>query len=238
MSWAYHTTMHQTLWLAVLLLPTLAVAQKNCKDAGDEPNHRLIHSAPDVRVYELELGRLKATEWHCHANSFLRIATTDTRTTTTHEGQGPLSWEWTPGEARFVYGPVKHTVRNDGMLPHREIVIETLHTVQRPLFEQNTNTDEFGADPGEVKPSWSVTFTRGGLTATKTQLAPGDSVTVNEPDQLLIAITDAALKGEVAEKEPETVELGRGETVLLRGGVKRKLSNAGRAPVRFIVVEF
>lgn len=230
--------MKQRFWLALILLPTLAFAQKTCKDVSDEPHRRLIYSDEDARIYELELGRLRSTDWYCHANSFLRIAATETRATTTHEGHGPITWEWTPGETRFVYGPVKRMVRNDGMMTHREIIVETLHRVQRQVFEQDHNSDDLGADPGEARPTWSISFSRGGLTTTKTQLAPGDSVEIGEPDQLLVAITDASLKGEVVGREPEVVELSRGETALLRGGTRRKITNTGRVRAKFIVVEF
>ncbi len=226
-------------FLLLLVLAPLAVlvpaarAQAACTDAGNEPNHAVIYQNSRVRVLELVLPRLKSSDVHCHQYSYLSVVTTPSRTT-----DGPWGNDWTPGEARFIYGPVTHTIRNDESITHRAIEVEVLGTLPAYRVQPNPNRDPLGSDLGTLKPTWSTTFTWGPLTATRTQLAGGDSWDVSRPDHLLIAITSLELEKQVPGGQPEKLSLGPGETLILAGGSVSKLTNKGGDGAKFVVVEF
>jgi hypothetical protein len=214
-----------------LFLSATAGSQATCIDLAEESYHSLIFRNSSVRIFELQLPRLKSTAEHCHKNAVLTVVTTESRTT-----DGMVSDDWTPGAARFVFGPFSHTTRNEDMMLHREIVVETLRTVPQTRFPQQIYGDPFGLDQGDVKPTWNFSFTRAGLTGTRIQLAPGDSFDVSEPDHLLIATSDVELRKEGP--NPETLSLSRGDTRILEGGSARKLTNAASEKAKFVLVEF
>ncbi len=231
--------MKACLWLfPLLLLVSLASAQTvgpgSCPplDAADESHHSLIFRNSAVRILQLELPRLQSTEPHCHQYSYLLVATTENHTT-----DGPIGTDWYPGDARWIYGPSSSTVRNDQSMTYRAIEIETLRTQTYSWSLRNQYTDPFGADMGTVRPTWTQTFSRGGLSGTRAQLAPGDSFDVTQSEHILIATTALELE----KKGPdgtEKVSLERGDTLMLPGGSVSKLTNKGSDPAKFVMVEF
>lgn len=220
--------------LLLVLLSATAVSQDACPalDAADESHHSVVFRNSAVRVLEVHLGRLDSTDSHCHSYTYLTVATSES-----HTVDGPISTDWAPGDARLIYGPIKSTLRNDQSMTYRAIEVETLRTVPTPwVAQRSTASDPFGMDQGTVKPTWSVSFTRAGLTGTRAQLAPGDSLDVNAPDHLLIAITGLELEKQGG--DPGKVSLQPGDTLLLPGGSVTKLTNTDRYGVKFVLVEF
>lgn len=215
------------------VLAPYARGQASCLDAGDEPHHSLIYRNNRVRIQELVLPRLKSTDVHCHQYTYLSVVTTESRTT-----DGPWGNDWTPGEARLIYAPATHNIRNDESITHRAIEVEVLGTLPAYRFQPNPNRDPLGSDLGTLKPTWTTTFTWGPLTATRTQLAGGDSWDVNQPDHLLIAITSLELEKQGPGGTSEKISLERGETLILPGGSVSKLTNKGGDGAKFVVVEF
>ncbi len=234
---SYIRTPNLSLAVLAVVLAVISVqelrAQSSCLDAADEPHHSVIFKNNAVRILELQLGRLKSTEVHCHSNSYLVVITTESRTT-----DGVSSHDWTRGEARFIYGPVTQTIRNEEMALHRQIEVETLRTVPAVPYTPFYSIDAFGPDLGDLKPTWSMSFTRGGLTATKTQLATGDSWDVNPPDHILIAVTDLELQKRGSGDEVGKISLDAGDTLILPGGSVSRLTNTNRDKARFVTVEF
>ncbi len=215
-----------------------AAQTTKCMDVSEEPHHHLIFDDKNVRVFSLELRRLESTLPHCHSHAYLYIVTGESSIATTREGEGTFSKDLRTGDARFIYPPVKHVVRNDMNTAHRQIVIESLRTIQRQIFEWNYDTDEFPSETDPHKPTWSVSFSRGGLTAIKSQLAAGDHVTINKPDHLLIALSELELKKEIQDKPPSIFKLAQGEAVMLPGGSTATLTNSGRESALLVTVEF
>lgn len=231
--------MKACLWsFSLFLLVSLASAQTvgpgSCPslDAGDESHHSLIFRNSAVRILQMELPRLQNTEPHCHQYSYLLVATSETHTT-----DGPIGTDWYPGDARWIYGPSSSTLRNDQSRTYRAIEIETLRTQTYSWSLRNQYNDPFGADMGTVTPTWTQTFTRGGLAGSRVQLAPGDSFDVSQPDHILIATTALELEKRGPEGT-EKISLERGDTQMLPAGSVSKLTNKGSDPAKFVIVEF
>ena len=233
------------LKLVCLLLTGLASALNmqaqaaNCTDVGDERYHQLLMETQDARVFLLELPRLASTQAHCHAHPYFYIVTGDGWSSSTPEGGATISHQWHGAEARFIYNPVKHVVRNEGINMYREVIVESKHRIQYNAWEGNYDTDLLVGDLNATKPTWQISATRGALTATKVQLAPGTSFSMGSPNHVLIAMSDLSLKNK-REGMPttESIELNQQDVHVFRGGQSAELTNAGARAARFIVVEF
>jgi hypothetical protein len=223
------------LLLLVSLAPAQTVSPEPCPslDAADEPHHSVIFRNSAVRLLELQLTRISSTTPHCHQYSCLMVATTESHTT-----DGAMGTDWYPGDARWIYGPSSSQVRNDGSMTYRAIEVETLRTQTYSWTRRNQYADPFGADQGTVRPTWSQTFSRGGLAATRAQLASGDSLDVSAPDHILIAITDLEVETLKPGGSAEKVSLSRGDTLMFSAGSVTKLTNRASDLAKFVIVEF
>lgn len=217
--------------LLLILLPSTAAGQGSCPslDAADEPNHTVIFRNSSVRILELQLPRIQVTQPHCHQYTFVMVATSEGRTTDTS-----ISTDWMPGDTRLIYGPVASNIRNEQSTTYRAIEVETMHTLTYSWSWRNQYSDPFGADYGTVKPTWSQTFSRGGLTGTRAQLARGDSLDISTPDHILIAVTALDLEKDGGGR----ISMERGDTLILPAGSVAKLTNQGSDGAKFVLVEF
>jgi hypothetical protein len=227
------------LLLSSLIATPLITAQQNsCLDVAEEPHHHLVFQNDAARVYILELPRLEATKMHCHTHSFLMVAAVDGETSRAKPGQAGISHAWRAGEARFVYAPITHTVENQLGSPYRELIVESLRTVSYDPLVTSYDTDDFPGDPGDTMPSWNVGFTRGAITAVKSQLAAGAATNLNDPDHVLLALSDVELKIETKAEAAKTLKLAAQEVVAIPGGSAHTVTNTGANSAKFVTVEF
>jgi hypothetical protein len=133
---------------------------------------------------------------------------------------------------------MKHVVRNESINTYRELIVETMHRLDYNPLDGNYDGDLFPGDLGGAKPTWTVSFSRGPLTASKTQLAPGGEVSVSSPNHVLLAVTDIELQKQETGKATETLELRAQEVRILAGGSTFKLVNASQHSAKFVLVEF
>lgn len=229
----------RTFLLTPLLLATLVVAApaQNCPDVADESHHQLLYSNAEVRVFLLELPRLAATDAHCHSHPFFYVVVSEGRSSSTPEGQVTFSHDWRGGDTQFVLNPVKHVIRNEGINPHREIIVESLRPIQYRPLDGNYDTDLLVGDLGSTKPTWTITVARGTMSASKTQLVPGAEYVPQGPRQVLIALSDMQFKREREGLPAQTLDLSAQDVQVFSGDTTR-LTNTGSRPARFITVEF
>jgi hypothetical protein len=128
-------------------------------------------------------------------------------------------------------------IRNESINPYRELIVETLHDVQYNPLDGNYDGDLFPSDLGDAKPTWTVSFSRGALTASKTQLAPGAELSIPGTNHVLLALTELELK-QAGNESAEILQLSAQEVRILPGGSAFKLTNATQRPAKFILVEF
>ena len=160
-------------------------------------------------MFVLELPRLAATQSHCHYRPYLDIVATEGKSSDTLEGRAGVSRDWDGAEAHFIYSPMQHVVRNESMMTYRELIVETMHPANYQPSDGNCDTDLFTADLGTVKPSWTVSFTRGALTASKSQLAPGAEISLSSTAHVLLALTDLELSTQSSGSRKARLEPGR-----------------------------
>jgi hypothetical protein len=228
---------HLLLVVSTYLVPAQAQTA-TCLDLADEPHHQLLFQNQDARVFLLELPRLASTRSHCNSHPYLYIVAGQGRSSNTLEGQVAITRDWNGPEARFIYSPKQHVVRNESISPYRELIVETMHGLQYNSLDGNYDGDLFPGDLGDAKPTWTVSFSRGALTASKTQLAPGAELSVSSPNHVLLALSDLELRRQLSDGSTKTLELNAQEVNILPGGSDFKLTNTGQRPAKFILVEF
>ncbi|MBV9183516.1 MAG: hypothetical protein JO356_19610 [Acidobacteria bacterium] len=222
-----------------LSLPALGQSAK-CLDASAESHHQVLYESQGARVLLLDLPRIASTQPYCYARPYLFVVTGAGKSSSTPEGSATYSHDWNGPEARFIYTPLKHVLRNESMVPFRAVIVETFHQVDYDPMQGNYDVDLFPSDFGSVKPTWTVSFTRGTIGASKTQLAPGDSTSVvgTNSYHLLIALTEVSLAKESPGGVVEQLQLGTQEVRMLPPGPAFQLSNEASQPARFVMIEF
>jgi hypothetical protein len=222
-----------------LLCGAFASAQSGaCLDVADESHHQLVFQNESVRVFILDLPRLAATESHCHSHPFLDVVVSEGRSSNTLQGRSGISHDWVGPEARFFYPPMQHVVRNESNSVYRELIVETLRQANYESQGGNYDVDLFPSDLGSTKATWTVSFSRGALTASKSQLAPGAEIAISGAGHVLLALTDLDLRTQVPGKPAEELHLSTQEVRILPAGSSLTLANAAKDAAKFVLVEF
>lgn len=227
-------TVSLLVMMAILAVPGFIAAQPNCRDVAEDSHYSVVYESSRVRVLTLELPRLASTSSVCNKSAYLSIVTSPSQTSSIREGFAGIRHEWNPGEARFHYTPFATTIRNETDSIHREVYIETFLKVDYNPLNSGYDTDEFPADLRSVRATTSNSFSRGGLTATRIQLASGDTFPLSEADHIVIALSDISLAG----NNGKSVDLGRNDVTVLTLGRINSLKNTNRMSAQFIVVDF
>jgi hypothetical protein len=224
--------------LAVSVSIVTANAQSApCRDAADEPHHRVVLETPTVRVLVLELPRIASTEPYCYASPYVYIVMGEGRSSTALQGQGPITHGWNGPEARLVSSPTKQVVRNETGQTFREVVVELRRGLEYHQLEDAYDTDMFPSGLGTVKPTWTVSFQRGGVQFSNAQLAARDTIKVNGSSHLLIALNEMNLQQRTRGADSE-IGLPAQELTNLQGGSASELTNTGHNAARFILIEY
>jgi hypothetical protein len=224
----------RTLILGLFLIAVSAFAYSQsaiCRDAADEPHHRVVLESAQVRVLLLELPRIASTDAFCYAGPYVYIALGEGRSSITPEGRGTFSRDWRGAEAQIVHQPQQQVIRNESGNTFRELVIELRRGVEYDTMIDYSAPDMFPPDLGSVKPTWAVSFVAGGVKFSRVQLAAGEAVRVHRAQHLLVALNDLTMEQAGA----QTVSLNAQEFTNVNAGT---LTNTGRDTARFILVEY
>jgi quercetin dioxygenase-like cupin family protein len=91
-------------------------------DIGTE----LLFENERIRVWQMILQPGEESPHHFHEGDYVFIYTTPSRMTAFLEGQPPATADFDDGFVQYTeVGPgTSHHIRNDGTLPHRQILVE------------------------------------------------------------------------------------------------------------------
>lgn len=222
------------LLIAIMLFLSAAVLLQaqgaKCPDAAEDSHFSVLFENNHVRVLSLDLGRIESTGSFSYKRPHMNVITTESRTVAAAQGAGGVTTEWARGQVEFVYNVPCQTVRNDTSIAHRQIIVETYLPVDyNPLQER-----EAILDLSTVKPTTSISIMRGHLTATRYQIAPGDSSDTNGGDHVLVALTDLELKAD----DGTVISLTNQEAKVITGKKISRLTNEGSKPARFVIIDF
>lgn len=219
--------------LIFLALYASAYSQSaTCRDAANEPHHRVVLDSAQVRVLLLELPRIASTDSFCYAGPYVYIVLGEGRSSMTPEGKGTFSRNWGGAEAQIVHQPQPQVIRNESENTFRELVVELRRGVDYDPMMDYSAPDMFPPDLGSVKPTWAVSFVAGGVKFSRVQLAAGEAIRVNRVQHLLVALNDLTMEQQAG---THTVSLNAQESTNVSAGT---LTNTGRDTARFILIEY
>jgi len=219
---------------AFLLCNSLAPVQE-AVDIAAEPHYRLLLENDQVRVFALTLHPDESAFVHLQ-HSFMTVTLQDGEIIIWDEGKSPIQhFQVHNGQTNFIWlthgqqaQGMSGGFRNDRMKDYRNITIEFLDAdIGWSLFNNGTTTALLAA-PGSM-------FLGGAIVA-DVLLQPGDSFPPPPKPgaELVIPVSNVDLKGAGAIR----IRNSPGEVAWIPLARTAPLTNAGREPARYIIVEF
>jgi len=238
--------MRRHSWLLLLLLP-LAAARAGgppVVKVEDEPFHRLVLESPQARVFLLELPAGKTTLQHRHEHDYVQVTLSDAHVQVAKGEYSFIDWELNKGDTRFGHAPVEHRFRNaEGFSTYRAYTVEILKQSGQPYSYPQTVESVYDYDvlPYAMEPEKTgvASLDRDTVRMTRYQIRPGESLAPRTPagPALLIALSDVQLDEKVSGEKTEERSYSAGDAQWFEG-VGHQLTNTGKEPARFIVLEF
>jgi hypothetical protein len=224
--------------LTALLLCWSLVCRPQAQEAVDiaaEPHYRLLLENDQVRVLVLTLHPDESAFVRLQ-HSFLTVTLQDGEIIIWDEGKSPIQhFQVHKGQTNFIWltheqqaQGISGGFRNDRMKDYRNITIEFLDPdIGWSLLNNGTTTALLTA-PGSM-------FLGGAIVA-DVLLQPGDSFPAPEKPgaELVIPVSDVDLKGAGGIR----IRKSLADVAWIPANHASALTNAGREPARFIIVEF
>jgi hypothetical protein len=231
---AYNRAMKLGILTALLFVWSLAPAQE-ATDIAAEPHHHLLLENDQVRVFALTLHPDESAAVHLQ-HSFMTVTLQDGEIIIWDQGKSPIQhFQVHKGQTNFVWltheqqaQGVSGGFRNDRMKDYRNITIEFFDPDIGWYLVNNGTTTGLLTAPGSMF--------LGGAIAADVLLQPGDSFPAPEKPgaELVIPVSDVNLRS----ASDIGIRKSSGEAAWIPAGHTSALTNAGREPARFIIVEF
>jgi hypothetical protein len=241
----------KTVACGLLLIGLNSLAQQNKVGPDGNPvpvaveqdrYHRLLLQNPFVRVFAVELPPQKATLLHQHPYDFMVISLTDGDIESARGIHASfMTSDAYRGDVRFTHGPIAHRLRNpEGLGVYRNLTVEIIKNSEQPYSYPATleRLQDFDVVPPPVdnRVSYQAVLDRDTVRASNVQILPGESMQVSKGfgPLLVLPLEDLALKADA----DASVNYARDQLLWDPETFKRKLTNAGSSPARFILLEF
>jgi len=202
-----------------------------------EPAHHQALANEQVRVFQVEVAPHAATLLHSHGHDYLFVTLGESHVSNEVLGKAPVELKLTDGETRFTPGDFSHVARNLAEQPFRNVTVELL---QDDKLREAPSPWPAGGDQEHPGVRIKVLFVRDGARVSSVEIAPGATVPSHHHDgpHLLVAVSDLELRSDVEGQGPMTGTFKSGDVKWLPGGYSHTLTNTGKAPARFVTVEF
>ncbi len=223
----------------VFVLLTLAAAQAPAPrevPVAQEPSHHLVLENQYMRTYLVEVPPGKATLLHRHDNDYVFVVLGDAHISNEVFGQPPREQQVKDGDVNFAPGGFAHVARNLGPAPFRNVTIEVL----RKSTSSEGMESSVGRVNGRPVTREQTVVATDAVTVTKLEIAPGANLARHrhDRDHMGVAVSALHLKNDVMGKGTSRIEQKPGDVVWIKGGFEHTLTNVGKAPARFVAVEF
>ena len=239
--------MRRHLWLVFLLLPLAAATAggPSVVKVEDEPFHRLVLESPQARVFLVELPAGKTTLPHRHEHDYVQVSLSEADVQDAKlEHALVLTQPLYVGHARFYHGPVEHRFRNaEGFATYRNYTVEILKKGSQPWSypQSEASLNDYDVLPFATEPEKTgiASLDRDTVRMVRYQIRAGESLAPHTPagPALLIALTDVQLAEKGSDPQTEERSYSAGDAQWF-GGVGHQLTNTGKEPAQFIVLEF
>lgn len=224
--------------LVLVLLLTVAAAQAPAPKevpVTEEPSHHLLLENQYTRTYRVEVAPGKATLLHRHNHDYVFVALGEADISNEVLGKPPLEQKLKSGDVRFAPGGFAHVARNLAPTPFRNVTIEVLRKAARAAYDSSGYADNV-----ETGDRWRTEVDTDTVKATSHELEPGGASPKirHETDYMLVAVTNLHLKNGATGQGSSDLQLKAGDVLSVKSGGEQTLTNAGKQPARFVVVEF
>ncbi len=222
-----------------LLLPFLAAQTTSEVEITSKPSHHLAIENEYVRVFKVEVAPHAATLLHRHRHDYVFVTLGDARVSNEVEGKPAADLKLADGDTRFVPGNFAHVARVLSDQPFRNVTIELLQDEelrQTPSHWGPVESGEKSFPGGRVR----TLFVKDGVRVSEVNLEADCVVPSHHHDgpHLIVALTDLDLRSDVEGKEPKRAQIKSGDVKWVPGGITHTVTNVGKAPARFVTVEF
>lgn len=228
-----------------LLLITAVWAQAPAQTAvpvSQEPSHHLVIENQYTRAYQVEVPGGKATLLHRHDHDYVFVVLGDAHISNEAVGRPPADQQVKDGDVNFVTGPLTHVARNVGQTPFRNVTIEVLRKTTKRICGPGAGTCAGGSGSVEHHGgySWTTLLETDAVKVTKQEIGAGGLVPRHEHQSghMVVALSDLHLKNEVSGRGTFDIRQKAGDVVWVQGGSEHAMTNVGKEPARFVVLEF
>ncbi len=221
-----------------LLIPFLAAQTTTEVEITAEPSHHLALENEYIRAFKVEVAPHSATLMHRHHHDYVYVTLVDAHLSNEVEGKPPVEVKLADGDTRFTPGNFAHIARNLSEEPFRNVTIEL---VQDEKLRQTPS--HWAEDSGEKTfPGGrsKILFVKDGVRVSEVSLEPDATVPSHHHDgpHLLVAVTDVDLRSDVDGMGPMPGKFKAGDIKWLPGVYTHTLTNVGKSPAGFVMVEF
>ncbi len=230
--------------LLVLLLALAAQAPASKEvPVSQEPSHHLVFENQYTRVYQVEVPAGRPTLLHRHDNDYVFVVLGDAHISNEVAGRPPLVQKLKDGAVNFAAGGFAHIARNLDTVPFRNVTIEILRKSTRRICGPGTDAVcPGGADAIDHRSlrTWNTVLETDAVKVTREEISPGGLYTkhLHNRDYLMVALSGLHLKNDVTGKGSATIQQKPGDVAWIQGGLEHTVTNLGKEPARFLVVEF
>jgi quercetin dioxygenase-like cupin family protein len=217
-------------------LPFRAGGAEQAVELTAEPSHHLAFENPYVRVFKVEAAPHATTLMHRHNHDYIYVVLGAAQITNTVEGKAPVSAKLRDGEVAFAPGPFSHKVTNNADTPFRNITVEVLKPKKD---DPAASVEARGIEAGHGVMEETL-FIKDGVTAREIMLNPGAMLPAHahKTPHLVIAVSALELKNSVVGQGVAEARMQPGDIKWVDAGVTNSLMNLGKAPARFVTLEF
>jgi hypothetical protein len=230
-----------------------ALAQKSVP-VTSEPHHHLVYKSGRLRVFRVEVPAHSATLIHEHAVDYFWIAVGSSEFVNAAVGKPEAPVVATDGSIHYTKGGFSHLARVDGAVPFRNVTLELplAQTHVRNLCEVVLAGEPTDC-PAAMRAA-AMTYTGGTafpafetdqVRVTRLTAGPNEAVEIAKSDKppTIVIVDDIdgtahMACGRTPDAPTVTLHAKSGDTVPGKAGEHCVLHNAGKAPVRFLAVEF
>jgi quercetin dioxygenase-like cupin family protein len=223
---------------ALLLLCAACAGQVPAPIPDSEvPQRKEILRNHRVTVSLLELAPYEATPMHRHDRDLLAVFVDGGRTRNTVLGHKAAEDKMEVGEARFLSTGYAHATRNEGSGRLRVVIVE-FADLQGEMEKVGTTSHYCNSGSTTACVDEKQLFCTAKVCVEDVSVAPGAVTTKHShtTDHMLVAVSDYELTDRVEGKGIVVRTRKSGEVEYIPAGITHRITNAGEAPARFIVI--
>jgi oxalate decarboxylase/phosphoglucose isomerase-like protein (cupin superfamily) len=222
------------------LVATLLAAQAAAPEVEitAEPHHHLTFENKSVRVFNVEVPPHADTLMHWHRHDYIYVTLGATEVVNAVKDKPPVTVKLQDGETRFSPATFAHIARNPTDQPFRNVTIEILE--DESLRQSTAKWDEDRALDILQGGTRQILFVKDGIRVSEFELQPGGVVPMHHHSgpHLLVAVSDLDIRSDVEGQGPMPGHFKSGDSKWLPGNYSHTITNTGKAPAKFVTLEF